>query len=137
VTRLIERVRRHPVVAYFVLAYAVSWSVWIPMALANVRVRQGDPWPTHVFGLVGPAVAAVVMTAVLDGRAAMRDLLTRTVRWRADPVSYLAALSPIGLFVLAALTMAATGRGWPDLSAFTKFSGYQPSLLGCCSCCYW
>jgi hypothetical protein len=70
VTGLVERVRRHPVVAYFVLAYAVSWSVWIPMGLANVRVRQGDPWPTHVLGLVGRAAAAAVMTVVLGGRAA-------------------------------------------------------------------
>jgi len=36
--------RRHSVVSYFAIAFAFSWSVWIPMALAGARAYQGSPW---------------------------------------------------------------------------------------------
>ncbi len=59
-------VRRHPVAAFFVLAYVFAWSSWIPVAVAGAVVRPGVGWPTHMIGLCGPALAAVAVTAVVD-----------------------------------------------------------------------
>jgi membrane protease YdiL (CAAX protease family) len=129
-SRPLEPVRRHPVISFFVLAYLISWGVWIPMALAGVRVRQGVGWPTHIPGLFGPAIAALAVTAIVGGRAAQRDLLTRVVRWRADLVSYVAALSPLGFFVVAAVAAALMGKGWPDLGELTRFSGLPAVGVG-------
>jgi uncharacterized protein len=120
---LIAAVRRHTVVSYFVIAYAVSWAIWIPMALANLRVYQGSPWPTHLPGLFGPVVAAFVMSAVIGGGVRAKELLARMVRWRVAKRWYLAALSPLAFYAVAALAMAATGRGWPDLGELGEFSG--------------
>jgi len=115
--------RRHSVVAYFVIAYLISWAIWIPMAALGARVYQGAAWPTHTPGLVGPIAAAFVMWAVVGGRPAIKELLRRMVRWRVAPRWYLVALSPLAFFAIAAVAMAASGQGWPDLAELGSFSG--------------
>jgi hypothetical protein len=49
--RLIEAMRRHRMVSYFVIAYAISWTIWIPMGLGGMRSYQGSAWPSHIPGL--------------------------------------------------------------------------------------
>jgi membrane protease YdiL (CAAX protease family) len=75
-------VRRHPLVAFFVLAYALSW--W--------------GWPLHALGLIpipiasfGPFLAALVVLPITHGRAGVGTLLRRMVRWRVGPRWYAAA----------------------------------------------
>ena len=77
---LLTLMRRHAVVGFFLIAYAVSWAVWVPMAIAGARVRQGSAWPNHIPGLFGPMVAAFAMSAAVEGRASVRDLLRRMFR---------------------------------------------------------
>ena len=79
---------RHPplpgaaLVTFVVLAFAFSWSWWVPMAVRGQVVRPGEGWPTHLPGLMGPAFAAVVVTLGWQGTGALRDLGRRAVRWR-------------------------------------------------------
>jgi len=87
-------VRRHPLVAFFVLAYALTWPL-IP--LVTVSPLWGFP------ALFGPALAAVIVAAIPDGRAGLKDLLSRLVRWRVGARWYAVAL---GLPMLLALTAA-------------------------------
>ena len=87
-------VKRHQLVAFFVLAYALTWPL-IP--LVTVSPLWGFP------ALFGPALAAVIVAALTDGRAGLRDLLGRLVRWRVGARWYAVAL---GLPMLLALTAA-------------------------------
>jgi membrane protease YdiL (CAAX protease family) len=121
-TKIFAVIRRHTVISYFVIAYAFSWAIWIPMALAGMRIYQGSAWPSHIPGVFGPLVAAFVMSAVVGGWAAVKDLLSRMARWRVAPRWYLVALSPLLFFAIAAVAMAATGSGWPDLGELGKFT---------------
>lgn len=105
------------------IAFAISWAIWLSMAVAGLRVHQGVGLPTHVPGLFGPFVAAFVMSAILRGRTGVRDLLGRMVRWRVAPVWHLVAFSPLAFFAVAAVIMAVIGRGWPDLGELGRFSG--------------
>jgi len=120
---VIALARRHPVGAYFALAFAISWGIWIPMALAGANVVQGSAWPTHIPGLFGPLIAAFVMSAVMAARVGVRDLVRRMFRWRVAVRWYLAALSPLAFYGGAIAVMAAAGQGWPDLGELGKFSG--------------
>ena len=122
-TATLTWLRRHAVISYFVIAYALSWAVWIPMALAGARVYQGQAWPSHIPGLFGPMAAAFIMSAVVAGSAGMRDLLRRILRWRVAARWYLVALSPLAFYALAVITLAALGQSWPDLTQMGKFSG--------------
>ena len=114
--------RRHSVISYFVIAFAFTWAIWIPMALAGMRVYQGSVWPNHIPGLFGPMVAAFIMSALLSGRAGVADLVRRMFRWRVHARWYAAALSPLAFFAIAATVMAVSGQGWPDLGELGEFS---------------
>jgi uncharacterized protein len=96
---------------FFGLAYAVSWGWAIVLALQGQVVQRGEGWPTHYPSLVGPLVAAFVVTAWTAGRVGVGDLLARMARWRVALRWWLAGLSPAAL--LAA----------PDGGDFGRFSG--------------
>jgi hypothetical protein len=75
--------------AFTVLAYGFSWAWWIPLALDGTAIDFGQAAPRYVIGLVGPLVAALVVTAATDGGTAVRSLVARMVRWRVAPRWYL------------------------------------------------
>jgi membrane protease YdiL (CAAX protease family) len=87
-------VKRHQLVVFFVLAYALTWPL-IP--LVSVSPLWGFP------ALFGPALAAVIVAALTDGRLGLRELLGRLVRWRVGARWYAVAL---GLPMVLALTTA-------------------------------
>jgi uncharacterized protein len=112
-------VKRHPLVAYFVLAYALTWPV-IP--LVAVSPLLGFP------GLFGPAFAAIVTAAVADGKPGLKSLLGRVVRWRVGVLWYVVAL---GLPVI--LTLATAGihllLGAPTSLRFGALSVLEPIIF--------
>lgn len=110
-------------VAFFALAYALSWSWVIPLAAARLVVRPGAGWPTHLPALLSPAIAAVVVTAWTIGRPGLRDLRARVARWRVPLRWWLAALSPVAFLGLGLIAMAAAGQPLPDAGDFGRFSG--------------
>lgn len=97
------------VVAYIVLAYALAWIWWIPMALSGEIVEPGQGWPTHLPGLLAPAIAAVVVTAFASGRAGLRELGSRVLRWRVNWVWYLVVAVTALLAVLPWLLGTVSG----------------------------
>jgi membrane protease YdiL (CAAX protease family) len=119
-------VRRHPVISFFLLAYALSWAYWVPMALAGVQTAPGSR-TTHVPGLLGPALAAFIVTGLTEGRAGVATLARRMVLVsRPSPRFFLYSLSPLLFLALAWAFAAATGAGWPPWSDFAVYSGIPP-----------
>jgi membrane protease YdiL (CAAX protease family) len=109
-------VRAHPLLAYIVLALGLSWLIELPLALeANGVLNVGVPFGLHYAAAFGPLLAAVILTAALDGRAGLVDLLGRATRWRIGRRWLLIAIgSPIGLFVGAAIVARLVEGTWPD-----------------------
>jgi membrane protease YdiL (CAAX protease family) len=87
-------IRRYPLILFFVVAYALTWPL-IP--LVSVSPLFGFP------ALFGPAFAAIIVAAVVDGRRGLWDLLGRLVRWRVGALWYAVAL---GLPMVLALGTA-------------------------------
>src|SRR5205085_9365731 len=102
-------VRRSPLASFVVLAYAVSWAWMFPFVAAGDVVRKGAGWPTHFPALLGPALAALVVTALVWGRAGVRDLLTRTARWHMTMRWWAATLSPAAFLGVARSVASAAG----------------------------
>ncbi len=88
-------IRRSPLASFLALAYAFSWAWMLPLVGAGDVVEKGVAWPTHFPALLGPAVAALVVTTVLWGRAGVRDLLARMAHWRIPLRWWAATLSPL------------------------------------------
>src|SRR3712207_342815 len=111
---------------YFVLAFAFTWLFW---GLQLLAVR--DVIPTllglMVIGTLGPLVAAVVIIAQESGRAGLRSLLSRIVRWRVAPIWYaVAILGPLVITLAAIALHVALGGQPPSLGALI---GGLPVLL--------
>ncbi|MCY7308534.1 MAG: hypothetical protein LH632_20850 [Rhodoferax sp.] len=105
--------RRHPLLGYFALAYGINWGGICVAIGANgfdqTVMRAVDTGPIFVSMLRGANIAGLTMTALLDGRAGLRELRSRLMPWRVGfrwyalalltmPVLMLAVLLPFSLF---------------------------------------
>lgn len=88
-----EAVRRHPVPAFFLLTYAITWSLYAIIIALRIRVDSVAAAPLLVLAVSGPTVAAIVLTGVGWGRRDLAALLRRAVRWRVHIGWYVAVLS--------------------------------------------
>src|SRR5215210_6287871 len=101
-------VRRHPLVAFFVLTYALTWGFL----------------PLGIFGTTGPLVAAVIILAITEGRMGLRDLGSRMIRWHVGWIWYALAIGlPLTVHLLTVGLNVALGAGAPSLAQFSPLSG--------------
>ena len=98
---------KHSLYAYFVLAYAITWAFEIPLAAAGQEwIESGIPFGIHYLGGFGPMLAALIVTAIIQGRSGIRDLLSGLLKWRVGAGWILfSLLSPFAMFALAAVAM--------------------------------
>lgn len=121
--------KRSPLVSYFILTYIISWTIWSPIvASARGWVTWQVPYALYYFGSLGPLISAMLLTALIDGRVGIRDLLGRIVKWRVAFRYYaFAILVSIGLFILAYLLQRVITGAWSDLKLLGKVD-YLPYL---------
>src|SRR5215216_561498 len=137
---LMSLVRRHPIITFFVLAYALAWIIESPLVLLRDSVTASDPPGVFLVMLASnvPSVVAIVLTAIVFGRGALRKLLARLLIWRVNPLWYLVVfLGPAALVggAVALNTLLggpALSLGMPLLGVaiFLAFSIFPGSALG-------
>jgi uncharacterized protein len=122
---MIPFIRRHPVATYFGLTFAISWGGFLlavgHSGFANTDWQTDPRFPFAVLAMLsGPAVAGLLLTGLLDGRAGLREILSRMLRWRVGARWYAAALLPAPLLaaaVLFALSLSSPIFTSPDKGA--------------------
>ena len=112
---------------YFVLAFVFTWALWVPAALEARGLISPLPIPAGFLGVFGPMVAALVVTALEGGRAGLRDLLGRVVRWRVAPIWYAVAILGPLVLTLAAIALHVALGGQPPSPGLLV--GALPTLL--------
>ena len=116
-------VGRHPVPAFLVLTFALT-------GLLAVL-----PVPSSAYGsienIVGAAVPAFIVTALVSGRAGVLDLARRSLRWQGPVRWYLLALIalPLALLITAVPLygpdpLRSLAQNWPAL-----LTSYLPTLM--------
>lgn len=113
------------VATYLGVAFAWSWTWWL-LALA-----VGGPSTTHVPGLLGPAVAAVVADRMVRPEERVPELWHRLRRVRVAPRWVLVGLAPVAVGTVGLGVAAAIGDG-PSLDGLGRFAGLpvtHPVLL--------
>src|ERR687894_1537677 len=93
-TRLSSVVKRHPLITFFVLTYALAWSLWLPLVVLRDTIPAPLGLVLSILGSAVPSLLAIVLTAMVLGRGALRKLLGRLLIWRVDPRWYLVVLGP-------------------------------------------
>ncbi len=96
-------VQRHPLLCFYVLAFGLAWISWAPLYLSQEGLKV---FPYHTFyqlsgigTFLGPALASILVTALVSGRAGLRELFSRVLKWRVGLQWYVLAL--LGSAILA------------------------------------
>ena len=114
-------VKRHPIITFFVLAYALSW--W---GVILYTINHDLP-PVASFG---PFLAALVVLAITQGKVGVLGLLKRMVRWRVGPAWYAAALGlPVAITLCAMLLNVLLGAQAPSAAELGGWSGLLPTFF--------
>jgi len=108
--QIVNVVRRHPIVSFFVLAYAISWGGLLIEAVS--------------FLPSGPFFAALIVIPIAWGRAGMREFGSRLIRWRVRWYWYAVALGlPLAVHATYVGLNVAGGSDVPSmtLNSLTTF----------------
>jgi uncharacterized protein len=122
---------RHPLIFYFLLAYAGTWVVTVPVALSANGVGFlpfGIPngsviFVSAVWVFLGPTLAAFIVTGATEGRAGIRLLMHRYVLWRVGFRWYLVVLlGPPMIILLATIVLPGLWHHFRRSLHFTRCS---------------
>ncbi len=114
-------IKRHPLVAYFVLVFVITWLIW-GLMIASAQGIINIPFNWWHLGFCGPLVAAFIVTGITEGGAGVRELVGRMFRWRVGIKWILVTLlGPVALFALALVILRFSGDGWPDISQHLNY----------------
>lgn len=89
-----------PILIFFLLSFLISWTLWIPLLYGHFKFGwtnwEGNVWTNYrtwlgLLGSLGPAIAAVIMTFIIDGKSGVKSLLKRVVQWRVNILWWLIA----------------------------------------------
>ena len=121
-------INRHPIATFLVLVYATTTAlVFVPRILTEPGLLPGGATPHGVLeNVLGSAVPAFIVTALVSGKVGVRDLARRSLRWRVPLRWYLISLlAPLLIFLIAVTILygfaplRALGQNW--LLLFTAF----------------
>jgi uncharacterized protein len=99
---MVSRIRKHPLIVYFILAYLISWAIWSPLVLSArglVQLQIHPAW--HLAGAFGPFLSALIITSLTGG--SVRELVKHIWQWRTGLRWWLVALSPLAIYLVAVL----------------------------------
>jgi len=130
---------RHPLVAFFVIAFAGTWIVWLPLVLAqdglgvlSYTVPEDVSNLLFTLGIIaGPTLSALITTAVTSGKAGLWQFLRRYIQWRVGLRWYLLILF---FFISVYLLVTSIFLGATLLHALLQkwtliFSFFLPAIL--------
>ncbi len=136
-------ITRHPLLAFFIIAFAGAWIAFLPLVLAQnglglfpYTIPEIGPYPPSYWfavlgALLGPTLASFTVTAITTGKAGVQQLLRRYVIWRVGLRWYLLVLVGVPLFQLVCSSvflgiapLTALIQQWP-----LYFTTFLPNVL--------
>ena len=85
---LSDFIKRHQVLSFFILAYAISWITWVPFLPLLIDKEILLAGPLVMVGIFGPAIAGIIISAILDPRS---DQGSRKLYWTVFIVTWILA----------------------------------------------
>src|SRR5215204_4130581 len=100
-SRLLSVVKRHPIITFFVLTYAIGWGLI----------------PFWTFQAGSPFIAALIVIPLTRGVAGLKELGLRMIRWRVRWYWYVVAIAlPLAVVGLTVGLNVALGASVPSLA---------------------
>jgi membrane protease YdiL (CAAX protease family) len=100
---------RHPVLSYFALAFAISWLGALAVAAPHLLKHESIPKFSGILMfpvmLLGPSIAGLSLTRIVDGPAGWQELLSRMRLLHFGTIWFLPLLVPPCLVVIVLICM--------------------------------
>jgi hypothetical protein len=107
ISNVLSVVRRHPIITFFVLTYAIGWGLI----------------PFWTFQAGSPFIAALIVIPLTQGWAGLKELGLRMIRWRVRWYWYVVAIGlPLAVLGLIVGLNVALGASAPSLVQFSSVS---------------
>src|SRR5215210_1817508 len=137
-SRLSSVVKQHPLITFFVLTYTLTWAIESPLVFLTDSVTATQGLALVILASSVPSAVAIVLTAIVFGRGALRKLLGRLLTWRVNPIWYLVVfLGPaalvggvVGLNDLVGRPALGLGMPLLGVAIMLAFSIFPGSALG-------
>jgi membrane protease YdiL (CAAX protease family) len=120
-SRVARFIRRRPLAAFFILAFAYSWLPSLLYAVTGSGVS---------ILACGPTLAAVTVLSLTEGKAGLKKLFRSMLHWRVGPRWWAAAiLGPVLLSGLATALNIASGAPVPSAEDFGTWTNVLPTAV--------
>jgi uncharacterized protein len=86
-------VRRHPLISFYVLTYAITWLIWAPLVIFRNTIPGPVGFILTLVGSLVPSTLGLVFIGLLQGKAGVHRVLRRLVHGRIGIRWYLAVLA--------------------------------------------
>jgi membrane protease YdiL (CAAX protease family) len=130
-----QTMRNHPLLFFFLLSFAFSWIISTPAVLSAWGLLGGD----YTIGLmlkqwVGPALAAYIMTSVIEGKSGLQSMPTRIRQWHVGWQWYLFILLGVPVLILLGILIQpgtlARFQGLPSQFLVTYLLSFVAVFIG-------
>lgn len=119
--KLLQTIKNHPLMFFFIIAYAFSWILSIPFILSEWGVLRGNYQAVFAIKSFGPFVASFLMTYILEGKEGMKRLKMRIKQTRASWLVYLFILLGIPVLIILGIIL--------QPGKMASFQGFTPVLF--------
>jgi membrane protease YdiL (CAAX protease family) len=130
-------IKRHPVTAFFVIAFLGTWMLFVPILLSSrglglINIPDGLGFALFILSTyAGPFVGAWVVTRVIDGREGVRQWFKRMLQWRVGWLWYVVVLVgfPLVFGLAATILESRSAVEAAQLNAGSFIAGYLVTLV--------
>jgi len=130
---LIQTLKRHALLTYFVLAFLLTWACWIPLATSDAFASEGTAQPSSLLlfwplGNIIPSLVAIMLTALFSGKSGLGALFRRLghvrvpLAWYAVVLLLVPALLLVAIGVNTLLGGATIAYDWSSLISLLVLS---------------
>jgi membrane protease YdiL (CAAX protease family) len=115
-------IKKYPIPIYFIIAFAISWGGILIVSgidgfLGTTQVNEELMPLIYLATLLGPSLAGIISTGIVNGKEGFRKLYSRLLSWQIDFKWYLIALliAPVLLIVILFALMSISSSYLPGI----------------------
>ena len=122
---MLHLIRKSPLIAFFVIAFAISWLLWLPRVAAQYGwIGPVSPY-WHFIGSLGPMLSALIVAGIVYGRKGLARLWQGMIKWRVRLGWWgVAVLGPLVAMLLAIVITRLLGNPWPEWGALGRVAEF-------------
>lgn len=121
---IVSWLKKHPVSAFFILTFAIAWSLWLPLG-----IFAPENYLLSLPGVWAPTISAFLLTWLTHGKAGVQNFVRKIILWRVGIQWYLVVLFGIAAIAYLAIGLGAI-FGIPSPEISLPYGLPRESLLG-------